>query len=183
MKHLLPIFSVFFIFCASPSFSETRKQAVLVNVGTIVVGNYEATYEHRLDKRFSISAAAIYYDARAVPFRVFSFGYMIGLGFMPKIHVYGHAHENSFYLAPSFKLGYLVHPPREEKEQIDKGILVRLGGNFGYQHVFGFGLMIDAMAGLEHYHNFSLTRTASRYQNEIDLLIRPYFSASIGYAF
>lgn len=155
----------------------------MANLGTIVVGNYEASYEHRLGKRFSISSSAIYYDSRAVLWRVFSYGYFIGLGFMPKLHIFGKAHANSFYLAPSWRFGFLHHPARDASESADKGLLSRFGAGFGFQHVFNGGLMLDLMVGLEHYHVFSLSRAATRYQDEGRILVRPYIGTMLGFAF
>lgn len=160
-----------------------KKHALLANISTFAVGNYELSYEHRLDKHLSLSSIAYYYDSRKVLFRIYSYGYSFGLGFAPKFHVWGHALENSFYLAPSVKAGYLAHIPRNSTEKGDRSILLRLGALFGYAHVFSFGLMIDANIGLEHYHSFSISEEPTYYQNEKPLIIRPTFALSLGYAF
>ena len=87
-------------------------------------------------------------------------------------------------MAPSAKAGYVVHPAMSESQTTHRDILVRMGANFGYQHVFSFGCMIDIMAGIEHYYNFSLTKNKTRFQdNDGKIVVRPVFAASIGYAF
>lgn len=160
-----------------------KKHAVMANIGTVLIGNYELSYEQRLDKHMSLSLIAYYYETRKVPLRVFSYGYSFGLGFIPKFHLYGHALENSFYLAPSIKVGYLNHPPYENNPESDQGILLRIGGVFGFAHAFDCGLIIDTQVGLEHYHSFSLSKKPTQYQSEKPLLIRPTFSLALGYAF
>ena len=162
--------------------SSVRKNAILANVGTIMVGNYELSYERSLSKHFSISTTLNYYEGRKALWRVFSYGYQIGAGITPKVHVFGQAHKNSFYLAPSLRMGYLEHPTYQNEEG-DKGLLSRFGFNFGYGHVFDCGLMTDLMAGLEHYHTFSFSKPATPRQSEGGILIRPYFAVGLGYAF
>lgn len=162
--------------------SEHKKHALQANISTFAVGNYELSYEHRLDKHLSLSTLAYYYDSRKVLFRIYSLGYSFGLGFAPKFHVWGHALENSFYLAPTVKAGYLVHVPTN-LEKGDRSILLRLGAIFGYAHVFSFGLILDTNVGLEHYHSFSISKEPTYYQNEKPLILRPTFALNLGYAF
>lgn len=180
---------VFFLltFGANTFALESRNHAINVNVATIAVGNYEVAYDHKLDDHFSFAASVIYYEGRKVLWRVYSLGYFIGAGFMPKFHLFGRAHESSFYIAPSLRLGYVDHPAPDASQKADRSILSRLGANFGYQHVFSFGLMLDFVAGLEHYYGFSLTQDTTRFQSssegKLRFDLRPYFAVMAGYAF
>lgn len=180
----MKLISVFlFLLCHGKIFADHKNHAVLANIGTFIIGNYEFGYEHRLDKNLSLWTGVYYYESRKVLLRAFSRGYSLGIGFAPKFHIYGNALKNSFYLAPSIRLGFLEHPPQAQDEELDRGILLRTGAIFGYAHVFSNGLMLDANAGLEHYHTFSITKKATRFQNEGPLLIRPTIGFNIGYAF
>jgi hypothetical protein len=182
MKKYFFILFGFFLTC-SVLHAQIKRHGILANIGTIIVGNYEVYYDHRLNKNFSLSTTAIFYEGSSAIWRVYSHGYHIALGILPKLHIYGKSHKNSFYLAPSLKMGYIEHPARIASEKTDRGLLSRFGVNFGFQHVFKSGLMIDLLAGLEHYHTFSFTKPKTRYQSETRVLIRPVMSASIGYAF
>ena len=184
MKHCAIMF--FVVLAAILSFSlqsEHKNHALLANVGTFAIGNYELSYEHRLDKHLSLSTLAYYYESRKVLFRIYSYGYSLGLGFSPKFHLWGQALENSFYIAPTMKIGDLDHKARDESEIPDSSVLLRIGGVFGYAHVFSNGFSFDSNLGLEHYHSFSITQEPTRFQNEKPVLIRPTFALSVGYAF
>lgn len=183
MKRLLLSFILLFSFL---TVAKSHENGLMFNAGSIFMGNFEVSFEKKLAKNFSISSGANYYNRQLAIWHIYSDGWQLGISLIPKLHVYGEAHKDSFYFAPSLRLGYLTHPARTNRgsdEKTDQGILWRFGGNFGYQHVFNCGLMLDILAGMEVYHNFLLSQKATRFQNEQKLLVRPYIAVSIGYAF
>lgn len=171
----------------SPMLLAKKEHAVLANGLSWIVGNYEASYEKRLDKHFSLSSSVIYYEGRKVLYRIYSYGYFVGIGAIPKWHIYGHAHDHSFYLAPSMRFGYVFHPAQRLDQKDDFGLLSRLGANFGFQHIFDSGLIIDLTAGVEHNYSFSLSKKPTRYQSssegKLRFDLRPYIGTMIGFAF
>lgn len=158
-----------------------KNNAILLNLGTMVFGNYELSYDRKVSDAFSVSTIATYYDSRKVLIKVFSLGYQVGLGSALKFHLWGTPLENSVYLSPYVKLGYLVHTGQKNKPT-DHNILARTGITFGWAYVFDIGLAMDINWGLENFQFFSLDKAQSEFQDSQATMFRPSLLVGLGFA-
>ncbi len=184
-----------FILAAFSAFAEDKHaptMGVNLNLGTMPLGNFEARYELKLNDTvsFAFPVNFVYYKAALVR-GILSKSIGGSVGAELKIHVAGKALQGGPYLAPTVKFGLIDHPTADRNNNLppnvrasldEKGKLssyfrnngwLRTGVLMGYDHVFDFGLMLDANIGLEHYYFFRAV-----HHN----LTRPVFALSIGYA-
>lgn len=167
-------------------FAKSHHQALSVNLLTLPFGNYEGAYEKQLDPKFSLGFNAGYYDSRKVLLRrLFSYGWMPYIGIAPKLHLFGETFSQSFYVSPTLKIGFIMHPEYVENGETHTkthGVQLRTGLNMGYQKSFGSGLFVDLSSGLEHYHTFHTHKNPSRLEVKT-LMIRPIVAGFFGFRF
>lgn len=156
---------------------ERAKMAVALNLGTALIGSFEASYLYKLNRRVALTASASWYDYRAALVRVFSKGYAPFLGVGGRVHLSGGALRTGLFVEPSLKLGYVIHPLDPVNSQ--GNVLSRIGVSTGYSHVFCNGLLLEGSAGMEQYYFFGrLSPTVGASPS----LFRPVAQLSLGYA-